>query len=494
MVTSLDVIDGLPHFTGHEQRVEQATKSAVEQQVSKPFDGIRAAFACVLHMHQPLVPAGGKDLKSAQIICNLEWMMQHQSIGDNHNAPVMQRCYERMGDFVPKLVAAGWHPRIMLEYSGTLLYGLRQMGAHHVLEKLKVITTEEPYRHCVEWLGCPWGHAVAPSTPVQDYRRHVRAFQHHFASLFGFDALKRVRGFSPSEMALPNHPDVCYEFVRTLKECGYRWVLVQEHTVELPDGSPLQQKHVPHRLVARNSKGEELSITAIVKTQGSDTKLIGQMQPYYEARSAGLQHLAGRQVPPLVTQIADGENGGVMMNEFPPKYAAVMAESSAPESDVRPMNVSEYLAHLDGLGIAEEEYPRIQPIMQHRVWSAMRGEGTEALKEAIEVVKSKDAGFHMEGGSWTSQISWVRGYENLLGPMEKVSAEFARKIGDGERIRQERRYRNALFHLLCSQTSCFRFWGQGVFVDYGIEIVRRLEEILKHDFNEVEGWERETLM
>jgi len=30
------------------------------------------------------------------------------------------------------------------------------------------------------------------------------------------------------------------------------------------------------------------------------------------------QDLAGRSVPPIVTQIADGENGGVMMNEFPP--------------------------------------------------------------------------------------------------------------------------------------------------------------------------------
>jgi hypothetical protein len=29
-------------------------------------------------------------------------------------------------------------------------------------------------------------------------------------------------------MALPNHPDVAYEFVRTLKECGYRWVLFEQ--------------------------------------------------------------------------------------------------------------------------------------------------------------------------------------------------------------------------------------------------------------------------
>ena len=63
--------------------------------------------------------------------------------------------------------------------------------------------------------------AVVPSTPVQDFRLQVKAWQHHFAAIFGFDALARVRGFSPSEMALPNHPDIAYEFVKTLKDCGF---------------------------------------------------------------------------------------------------------------------------------------------------------------------------------------------------------------------------------------------------------------------------------
>ena len=106
------------------------------------------------------------------------------------------------------------------------------MGLHDVIDSLKTITLDPAYRRCVEWLGTVWGHAVAPSTPVQDFRLHVRAWQHHFAAIFGLEALSRVRGFSPPEMALPNHPDVSYEFVRTLKECGYRWVLVQEHSVE----------------------------------------------------------------------------------------------------------------------------------------------------------------------------------------------------------------------------------------------------------------------
>jgi geranylgeranyl pyrophosphate synthase len=46
----------------------------------------------------------------------------------------------------------------------------------------------------------------------------------------------------------------------------------------------------------------------------------------------------------------------------------------------------------------------------------------------------------------------------------------------------ERRYRNALLHLLTSQTSCFRYWGQGQWTDYGREVCRRTTEILKNDY------------
>ena len=94
------------------------------------------------------------------------------------------------------------------------------------------------------------------------------------------------------------------------------------------DGGPIAYPHIPHRLVAKNSHGQALTITAIIKTQGSDTKLVGQMQPYYEAKNLSRRQLSGKSIPPIVAQIADGENGGVMMNEFPSKYLDVMAEAS----------------------------------------------------------------------------------------------------------------------------------------------------------------------
>jgi hypothetical protein len=294
--------------------------------------------------------------------------------------------------------------------------------------------------------------------------------------------MKRLRGFSPSEMALPNHPDVHFEFIKTLKECGYHWVIVQEHTVErTEDGSVLQNRNIPHRLLATNSDGQTISIIAIIKTQGSDTKLVGQMQPYYEAKSSSTSFLAGKAIPPLVTQIADGENGGVMMNEFPPKYLQVMTESS--HSEVKPMNVSEYLSHLSALGITEDHLPSIQPAMQHRLWMQMNGSrGIAALQSAIEALKAVDSTFHMEGGSWTGSISWVRGYGNLLGPMERLSLRFEDAVSKSNVGKCEQRYRNALFHLLCSQTSCFRYWGQGQWTGFGLEIIRRGNAIIDYDF------------
>jgi hypothetical protein len=259
-------------------------------------------------------------------------------------------------------------------------------------------------------------------------------------------------------------------------------VLVQEHTVEqVSDGRHPRHPHLPHRLVARNSRGETVSITAIIKTQGSDTKLIGQMQPYYEAKGLARREVAGRSVPPLVTQIADGENGGVMMNEFPGKYLDAMAEASG--SPTPAANVTEYLEHLDTLGLTEADFTPIQPIHQKRIWDRFRdGGGPEALAKVIETLKKEDGRFNMEGGSWTNNISWTRGYEHVLGPMEEASALFNEKVLAAGVSPTESRYRRALFHLLLSQTSCFRYWGQGVWTDYGRELCRRATEILKHSF------------
>ena len=66
-----------------------------------------SAFAVALHMHQPLIPAGGPELGSAAVIGNLQYMLDNRGVGENHNAPVFLRCYQRMGEIVPRLVDEG---------------------------------------------------------------------------------------------------------------------------------------------------------------------------------------------------------------------------------------------------------------------------------------------------------------------------------------------------------------------------------------------------
>lgn len=482
-----EYIGDLPNICNSEPLIEatiqaNANNSTCLTDSKINFSNIRSACSIALHMHQPLIPAGGHDLQTAGVISNLQYMMEHPDIGDNHNASAFQWCYKRLGEYIPQLVNEGKQPRVMLEYSGTLFHGLRKMGLHDVLDELKKITCDPRYYDCVEWLGAPWGHAVAPSTPSQDFRLHVKAWQHHFAALFGLEALARVRGFSPSEMALPNHPDIAYEFVKTLKDCGYQWILVQEHTVEqLENGQHPEQPHIPHRLVCTHSNGDSVSIIAIIKTQGSDTKLVAQMQPFYEAQGLSRQGLEGQQIPPLVTQIADGENGGVMMNEFPSKFMEAVRASSDSETPL--VNASKYLQYLFSLGLSESDFPAIQPLHQKKIWDHFTaGEGSEKLSQLIETLKQEDHQFHMDGGSWTSDLSWVQGYENVLGPMEKASSLFNEKVLKANISPEDPRYQNALFYLMSSQTSCYRYWGQGLWTDYGRELCRRTSEILTHDF------------
>jgi hypothetical protein len=478
-----EIVDGLPNICGADAQVEHVTRS--QHAVFLPetdlrLDRIRSCFAVALHMHQPMIPAGGSDLRTAALIGNLEVMMRNPGVGDNHNAPVFADCYGRMGDIIPELVHQGKSPRMMLDYSGELLYALRQMGRGDVIDRMRGLACDQRMRRCAEWLGTMWGHAVASSTPLPDLKLHMRAWQQHFAAVYGYDALSRVRGFSPPEMHLPNHPDAAYEYVKALRDCGYRWLLVQEHSVESVDARGLGYKHVPHRLLARNSTGEELSIIAIIKTQGSDTKLVAQMQPLYEAQGLSRQEVGGISIPPLVTQIGDGENGGVMMNEFPNGYRQGIHRCGT-EGTVA-VNVTEYLEMIEQAGVRERHLPACRPIHQGQVFARISKWEPGAADRAIEEVKREKPHFSLEGGSWTNNISWVRGYEKELTAMNRLSARFHEVLDNRPVDRGGHAYRNALYHLLVAETSCFRYWGQGVWTDYGREVCRRGMEILEHDF------------
>jgi len=483
---SLEVsTNGLPNISGWESDIAEVTnhdRSIFLDRSTINLSQVKAGFACALHMHQPTIPAG----VNGELISNLHHMFDHPHDGDNHNAEVFAWCYSRMGEWIPELVNNGCNPRIMLDYSGNLLWGFQQMGRNDILDKLKKITCEAQYQPHVEWLGTMWSHAVVPSTPIPDIKLQIQAWQHYFAAIFGFEALARVKGFSPPEMHLPNNPDTLYEYIKALKECGYRWLLVQEHSVERLDGSGLhhEDKYLPNRLVARNSQGKTISITALIKTQGSDTKLVAQMQPYHEAKGMNQQQIGNLSVPSCVSQIADGENGGVMMNEYARDFQPVWYDIKD-NSSVVGLNGTEYIELIEAAGANPEEYPVCQAVGQHKIWQQVDpNQATpEKVAQAIAHLQSTDHQFHMDGASWTDDLSWVKGYENVLEPMNQLSAMFHQKfdaaVAQDSAVTKTKEYQEALLYVMLVETSCFRYWGQGTWTDYARELFARGEALLK---------------
>jgi hypothetical protein len=83
----------------------------------------------------------------------------------------------------------------------------------------------------------------------------------------------------------------------------------------------------------------------------------------------------------------------------------------------------------------------------------------------------------MAGASWTNNLSWVEGYANVLEPMQQLSAAFHQRFdpllaGDAA-VTRSQAYQESLLPLLLLETSCFRYWGQGVWTEYAREIHRR---------------------
>ena len=61
-----EYINGVPNICGSEKQIAEATASPGPHYLRESgvdFGRIRSAFDIALHMHQPLIPAGGADLR-----------------------------------------------------------------------------------------------------------------------------------------------------------------------------------------------------------------------------------------------------------------------------------------------------------------------------------------------------------------------------------------------------------------------------------------------
>ncbi|MBZ5496146.1 MAG: hypothetical protein LAP85_07055 [Acidobacteriia bacterium] len=110
----------------------------------------------------------------------------------------------------------------------------------------------------------------------------------------------------------------------------------------------------------------------------------------------GLPDIAGWE-----DQVSDGENGGVMMNEFPANYQRVWYEIGL--EGVVGLNGTEYLELLTAEGFSEGDFEPVKPIHQHAIWKRVGAHPTpESVERAIAETRVSDHRFLMEGGSWTN--------------------------------------------------------------------------------------------
>jgi hypothetical protein len=80
-------IDGVPNVSRAEEVVAQALPGSEwpplpgTRESGDPFAGIQAAWAIALHTHQPLIPAGGEQLRTAQLTGNLQYLFEAPRYG-----------------------------------------------------------------------------------------------------------------------------------------------------------------------------------------------------------------------------------------------------------------------------------------------------------------------------------------------------------------------------------------------------------------------------
>jgi hypothetical protein len=148
-------------------------------------------------------------------------------------------------------------------------------------------------------------------------------------------------------------------------------------------------------------------------------------------------------------------------------------------SSVAGFNGTEYLELIEAAGVNPQDYPPIQAVHQHKIWQGVNSDAAtpEAVEQAIAELKQSDHRFTMDGASWTNDLSWVRGYENVLEPMNQLSAKFHEKyaplVQADPSFTRRPDYLEALLYNLLVQTSCFRYWGQGTWTDYARTLYER---------------------
>jgi len=163
------------------------------------------------------------------------------------------------------------------------------------------------------------------------------------------------------------------------------------------------------------------------------------------------------------------KNGGVD-DERVSVRSSCKSCTEASDSDTPPINVTEYLEHLDAAGVNAETSPDSTRLSKSGSGRGLLIAGLNPYGRPSINCGARTVSFMSRGGVWTGDRSWVRGYENVLGPNGSGERRaFSEAVSRGTMFRSA--LSQGVYYLLVSQTSCFRYWGEGIWPDYGRKLL-----------------------
>jgi hypothetical protein len=408
---------------------------------------MKAVYLPWLHMHQPIVWTEDDEL-----IGNLEKMLRSEDSRDRWDGRLMARAYRNPAQWIESLSAEGKHPKIAVDYSGILLENLASINASGTPEQEKTDTDGnllsdtiplwrqvlQEHPDSIEFAGTAYAHCYFPVTPEEDWPLQVDEWKKTFASLFGTEPTKRVKGFWLPEMGVPP-VEKMGQLVRLLKDRGYEWLILPLEAVRQYRSFSFEKLvetfAQPHFL---NTEGGSITVIFRPRYDFIDQQGGCDANGIYQKclQASRILERSRKKGPALVVPASDGENGNVMMNQFfPDTFIPFFREKS--DNVVSSMTISQYI----------KEYPP---------------------DDEIEL----DSG----GSSWLGgHSSWQAGDKRLemLHQIQELSKEFhvqTRKIHENKA---------ALRALLVAETSCYVYWNSDFWFAQGNKMLEFARKKMK---------------
>ena len=246
-------------------------------------------------MHQPLIPAGGgRPPHAPRSSATSASCWSTRRCGTTTTPRPFSGATGGWASSSPSS-AGGQEPRVMLDYSGCLLHGLRQMGAGDVIEALAA--PRQPTRRTAA-ASSGWAalgprrrpvHAGPGLPPARARPGSTTSPPSSGWTRWGGCAASRPRRWRCPTTRTPPSSSSGPSGSAATAGCWSRSTPSSGRRTAGSAGRTCRTGWMPATLGASAA-----SITAVIKTQGSDTKLVGQMQPYYEAKGLSRVDLGGQ--------------------------------------------------------------------------------------------------------------------------------------------------------------------------------------------------------